>query len=135
MELTLSVIIACATAITAIIAPIFTATINNRSQLKLKNIDMFYKEKSDAYQKFCTTAPSYIYAWLTNHDDTSPTKDEYLKVHQLAYLMSDNATRILLDELYSYHFKNIFTNIEIDELFLKIIKSMNDDLTAYRKSL
>ncbi len=107
-----------------------------QSQLKLKNADLFYKEKSDAYQKYCSTAQPLILGWLDSiEDDKNQDKVEYLKVHQLAYLMSDEPTRKLLDELNSYYSKNSYSEKEVNHLFSSIVKAMNDDLAHYRNNL
>ncbi|WP_238917225.1 hypothetical protein [Clostridium sp. YIM B02555] len=131
MELTLSVIIACGTAITAIIAPIFTALINNHYQLKLKNTDLFYNEKSDIYKRFCINIEhldSWVHELNENIINEQPINREYLEIHKLAYLMSNDKIRALLDEL-SSHFNEVAINEEkYEALKKKIIKSMNKDL-------
>lgn len=145
-------------AIAAIIAQLITTYLNNnnqeklkisdlenqlrlknldlQTQLKLKNADLFYKEKSEAYQKYCATAQTLIPGWLDSlDDDKNQDKVEYLKVHQLAYLMSDDTTRSLLDKLNSYYAKPIYSEKEINNLFTDIVKAMNDDLSQYRNNL
>lgn len=134
MEITLSVIIACGTAITAIIAPIFTAIINNHHQLRMKNIDMFYKEKSEAYQKFCNTLGVHLEAMAHGGSNNAKT-NAYYQTQPQAYLMADNKTRLLMDKLESQlHAGNIDTQAA-QKLVSDITTSMGKDLESYRKYL
>jgi len=114
MDINPTIIISSVTALVAIIAPVITTYLNNKTQLRLKNIDMFYKEKSDAYQKFCTD----IALVLDNLGRNNEIK-EYKKAHQLAYLMSDNKTRALLDELET-QLQNSINKVESKALVSKL---------------
>lgn len=135
MEVNPTIMVALITAITAIIAPLINSYINNKNQIKLKNLDLFYKEKSDTYQRFCTAAIDLDYWIYSICDDITPPSHYYLKAHQLAYLIADKKTRSLLNELHPYYFLGEIKESEITTLLSKIVESMNEDLEKYHKHI
>ncbi|NFI80976.1 hypothetical protein FDB14_15265 [Clostridium botulinum] len=119
-------------AVIGIIAPIFVAKSNNQTQLKIKNFDMCYREKSDVYQRYINSL-KLLDEWesIDNMDDY-PCK-EYQEIHNLAYLIGNDEIRLLLDKV-SFNFGNACMNINEYQNFKKqIIKSMSNDLQQYRK--
>lgn len=48
----ISVILSSVVAISAIVAPVVTAIINNRHNMRIKKIDVFYQQKYESYKNF-----------------------------------------------------------------------------------
>ncbi|NSB15855.1 hypothetical protein [Clostridium beijerinckii] len=133
MEKNPAIIVALITAIAAIIAPIITSYNNNKTQLQLKNMDLFYKDKSDIYQRFCLafeTLDSWVHD-LNENIDNEPLSNEYLNIHKLTYLISNDEVRTLLDELSSHFDKPAINEGKYEILKKEIIKSMNYDLQSF----
>lgn len=132
MNINITVIVSLITAMAAIFAPSITAFINAKTQIKLKKLDLLYKTRLDTYQNFCGITHAYFNCWDIK---TKPTKDEFLKIYQSAYLLASEKTRNKLENLKSYADKN---NIEIkidktklEPILLDINKSMSEDLENY----
>lgn len=132
------IILSSVVSIFALLVPVITSIVDRKTQLQLKNLDLFYKEKSDIYQRFCTST-KYLTYWIYNeYDDRGLPNDKYYEIHRLAYLVSNDKVRSLLDlltkEINLYH-DDITLDInilEFNNLIDKIIKSMNEDLQNYR---
>ena len=67
-----SYVIAIVLGISAVISPIATAIINNSHQIKLKNFEIYEKDKKDALSDFIRSSQLLIY---------SPNDEGYLEKH------------------------------------------------------
>ncbi|QAA31230.1 hypothetical protein [Clostridium manihotivorum] len=135
MQVNTTIVVALITAIAAIIAPLINSFMNNRTQLKLKRLDLFYKEKSDIYQNFCKAIID-LDNWIYTEDDDArlnPPSKEFLKIHQLTYLMANTEIRSLLDELNSYYYLGEIKEKEIKTILMDVIQAMNEDLEKFRR--
>ena len=73
MENTTTIIVAMVAAISAILAPILTALLNNRHQYKIRKLELLQAERIKAIQDFLSACSNYITSY------TKPTKDEYYR--------------------------------------------------------
>ena len=53
-------IMACITTVSAIAAPIITALINNRFQLKLKQLEIYEKKRIEVINRYVSSVSSYV---------------------------------------------------------------------------
>ncbi len=53
-------IMACITTVSAIAAPIITALINNRFQLKLKQLEIYEKKRIEVINRYVSAVSSYV---------------------------------------------------------------------------
>lgn len=125
-----TIIVATLTALSAIIAPLITTHINNKKEITLKQLDMFYKEKSEAYKVFLTNAASYVEEFIINEDDC-PSKSKYFQSFQNAYLVSDDDTRNKLEKLDKYFYGPSMQENVLKNLLSEVSKSMGKNLSTY----
>lgn len=61
-----TIIVACITAISAIFAPIITAVVNNRHQLKMKQIELYEENRIATINQYVSTVSCYLNRPSTN---------------------------------------------------------------------
>ena len=116
------------TAISAIVAPIVTALINNRHLEKMKVENFILQERIAAYHDFLNLLTFTLAENSLDQEVSFQFKCSYSK----AYLLCSNNTRILLDELQDYISQNANPSIGVDPhyrtLARKITTSMRNDI-------
>ncbi len=116
------------TAISAIVAPIVTALINNRHIEKMKVQDFIFQERIEAYQDFLNLLTFTLAENSFDQEVSFQFKCSYSKV----YLLCSENTKVLLDRLQNYISQNptpsMGSNIYYKSLSCEITASMRDDI-------
>ncbi|RDU24762.1 hypothetical protein [Anaerosacchariphilus polymeriproducens] len=113
----------------AILAPVLTAFLNNKHQLKLKKIELFHNEASAYFFKKRDVYCGYIEhaSCLFIDHSTLEKMAIYSKMYHELFLYCDK--EIWEDiELLNNHFNNNVFDSNAKELFLKITKYLADEL-------
>lgn len=104
-----TIIVACITAISAILAPIITAVVNNRHQLKMKQIELYEENRIATINQYVSTVSCYL---------NRPSTNKLVEMGSV------------LNSIYLYAPKKIWKDISNLNMFIE-----NDQLDKARKIL
>lgn len=82
-----SIVLSSIAALAAILAPLLTAFLNNRHNLKIKNIEVFYQHKFEIYKNF-----SQAYGSIKFHSSLSESHNFFEISHEVM-LLGNNEIR------------------------------------------
>lgn len=92
----ITVIVAMIAAISAIVAPVVTALINNRYQLKLRRIEMYEQKRIEVINEYASAVNSYL-----NHISTC-SGTNFAKYKQTIFLYAPHSAWSIIEKMNNY---------------------------------
>ena len=93
MEINTTVIVALIAAISAIIAPVITAFINNRYQLKIRKIELYEQKRIDVINSYSKSLNAYLNNICGN------TEYEFAQHKQAIFLYAPKSTWKIIEKI------------------------------------
>lgn len=124
-----SIILSSIAAVAAILAPLLTAIINNRHELKIKKLETFYNHKFSIYKNFFE-AYGAVQNFVTHKDN----HDFYATLYEVC-LICEPKTRLKLFQLKKCFLSDKGTATDkTDKIFEECCELLHKELTCEIKS-
>lgn len=122
MENEFTVIAALIAAVAAIVAPVFTAIINNHYQYKIRKLELTQKQKIEVIQRYAASCSNYMVAC------NAKARDEYYQSYGEVFLYTDKRSWSVIESIHNDIEKQNYASAS--EKLGKVIQLLSSDINV-----